>query len=626
MEHSRHLPPSNSFNPHLSDAQTSRRFSRPMSFLLQTNMMPRPNCPPTGKLRQRMRWQWFNCNPTQRGVMSVLWAIALALTLWIGLAAKLPAQGIVQLEETIDTAAVVLDGQPLFDVAAYGETSAQERADIISSKLDNVVNQTVSVSRTGKTIILLDATGNAIEDGELLTVEKNDVRTFNRTNTPNVSAEQLAAQWRTDIQNALNQAEEERSVDFLRRALLLSAASLMFAAIAHWWLRRIQRRVLVNPLQEIKHLLKQSESDTARIWTSLLKSLASLALILARIGIWCASIGYVVNLFPQTRESGYRAFRTIRDSLLSPIFPLGDHTYSVTDIFILIGAFFGIFLAATLLTNVLRSRILNIAGISTGSQEAIATLTRYTLIALGTLVILQVWGLDLSSLTLLASALGVGIGFGFQNIAKDFGSGLILLFERPVQVGDFVEVGLFQGTVDRIGARSTNVKTLDRVSIIVPNSYFLENQVINWSHENPLSRISIPVGVSYDADPEDVRALLLQAAEEHAAIVHFPKPQVFFDGFGESSLNFLLLVWIVQPNQQLIIKSDLYFQVFALLKRKDIKIPFPQRDLHVRSGQLPIHLNSAHEFPLPTPSIDSDAVNSDAVNSNPGNREVPGSS
>ncbi|MEM9447960.1 MAG: mechanosensitive ion channel domain-containing protein [Cyanobacteria bacterium P01_E01_bin.6] len=558
--------------------------------------------------------------------MSVLWAIALALTLWIGLAAKLPAQGIVQLEETIDTAAVVLDGQPLFDVAAYGETSAQERADIISSKLDNVVNQTVSVSRTGKTIILLDATGNAIEDGELLTVEKNDVRTFNRTNTPNVSAEQLAAQWRTDIQNALNQAEEERSVDFLRRALLLSAASLMFAAIAHWWLRRIQRRVLVNPLQEIKHLLKQSESDTARIWTSLLKSLASLALILARIGIWCASIGYVVNLFPQTRESGYRAFRTIRDSLLSPIFPLGDHTYSVTDIFILIGAFFGIFLAATLLTNVLRSRILNIAGISTGSQEAIATLTRYTLIALGTLVILQVWGLDLSSLTLLASALGVGIGFGFQNIAKDFGSGLILLFERPVQVGDFVEVGLFQGTVDRIGARSTNVKTLDRVSIIVPNSYFLENQVINWSHENPLSRISIPVGVSYDADPEDVRALLLQAAEEHAAIVHFPKPQVFFDGFGESSLNFLLLVWIVQPNQQLIIKSDLYFQVFALLKRKDIKIPFPQRDLHVRSGQLPIHLNSAHEFPLPTPSIDSDAVNSDAVNSNPGNREVPGSS
>ncbi|MEM7771452.1 MAG: mechanosensitive ion channel domain-containing protein [Cyanobacteria bacterium P01_A01_bin.37] len=573
-----------------------------------------------------MRWQWFNCTPTQRGVMSVLWAIALALTLWIGLAAKLPAQGIVQLEETIDTAAVVLDGQPLFDVAAYGETSAQERADIISSKLDNVVNQTVSVSRTGKTIILLDATGNAIEDGELLTVEKNDVRTFNRTNTPNVSAEQLAAQWRTDIQNALNQAEEERSVDFLRRALLLSAASLMFAAIAHWWLRRIQRRVLVNPLQEIKHLLKQSESDTARIWTSLLKSLASLALILARIGIWCASIGYVVNLFPQTRESGYRAFRTIRDSLLSPIFPLGDHTYSVTDIFILIGAFFGIFLAATLLTNVLRSRILNIAGISTGSQEAIATLTRYTLIALGTLVILQVWGLDLSSLTLLASALGVGIGFGFQNIAKDFGSGLILLFERPVQVGDFVEVGLFQGTVDRIGARSTSVKTLDRVSIIVPNSYFLENQVINWSHENPLSRISIPVGVSYDADPEDVRALLLQAAEEHAAIVHFPKPQVFFDGFGESSLNFLLLVWIVQPNQQLIIKSDLYFQVFALLKRKDIKIPFPQRDLHVRSGQLPIHLNSAHEFPLPTPSIDSDAVNSDAVNSNPGNREVPGSS
>ena len=148
------------------------------------------------------------------------------------------------------------------------------------------------------------------------------------------------------------------------------------------------------------------------------------------------------------------------------------------------------------------------------------------------------------------------------------------------------------GTVNRIGARSTHIKTLDQISVIVPNSYFLENQVINWSHENPLSRIAIPVGVAYSADPEVVRQVLLEAGKAQSSVVDMPPPQVFFRGFGDSALNFDLLVWIMEPNRHPTIKSDLYFSIFKRLADKQIEIPFPQRDLHIRTGALPARLGS----------------------------------
>ncbi|MEB3212253.1 MAG: mechanosensitive ion channel domain-containing protein [Leptolyngbyaceae bacterium] len=532
-------------------------------------------------------------HPSRSSRFMLLWAIALLMVLWIGGGRGLPTYGLSPLETNPEIADVVLDGQSLFEVTPYGNTTARDRADLISSKLADAIDNSISVSRNSTSIVLLDATGETVENGRLLTVSKSDVQYYNQTYSTDLTAAQLAAEWESEIQDALDRARNQRTPDVFRQSLLFSAAALILAAIAHWWLRRVQRRVLEHPLQALRRLLQQSESDTIQIRSTLIKCTLSISLFLLRIVFWAIAIGYVINSFPQTRVSGYRALRTVQDSLFSPVFPLGDNSYSVIDLLVLLGAFFGIFLAATLITNVLRSRILNIAGLSAGSREAIAALTRYTLIALGALVILQVWGLDLSSLTLLASALGVGIGFGFQNIARDFGSGLILLFERPVQVGDFVEVGDYKGTVDRIGARSTSVKTLDRISVIVPNSYFLENQVINWSHENPLSRISIPVGVSYSSDPEQVRTLLLKAADKHSSVVNHPKPQVFFDGFGDSALNFRLLVWIVNPDRQLIIKSDLYFQVFAVFKENNITIPFPQRDLHVRSGHLPISLDAS---------------------------------
>jgi small-conductance mechanosensitive channel len=248
----------------------------------------------------------------------------------------------------------------------------------------------------------------------------------------------------------------------------------------------------------------------------------------------------------------------------------------------------GLIAVASKATQLLKSRILKIAGMNRGAQEAVAIVTKYGLIFIGTLVLLQVWGLDISSLTIVVSALSVAIGFGLQDIAKNFGSGLVLLFERPIQVGDFVEVGEYSGTVERIGSRSTVIRTLDRVSIIVPNSRFLENEVINWSHDNPVSRLHLPVGVAYGSDIRAVEAALLDAAKGHPDVLLVPPPNVLFLGFGDSSLDFELLVWSAEPSKQYYLKSELYFRIYALLEQREIEIPFPQRDLHVRSGSLPL--------------------------------------
>ncbi|MEB3355273.1 MAG: mechanosensitive ion channel domain-containing protein [Synechococcales bacterium] len=485
--------------------------------------------------------------------------------------------------QPIETAPVVLDGQPLFEISDFQNLSAAERAAQITDQLEDWAEMkrlpevTVDPGIGNSTILL---------NGEhLLTVTKTDAIALGRERSP----EELAEAWVPRIEAALQQAQKSRQPGFIRFALLQSALALALAGLSHWWLGRFQRTLSPQPFQDFQRLISGQPSSEDESPPPA-QVLTALALVVLRVVIWGAAVFYITNLFPFTRERTYWLIRRLVDSFVSPVFPLGNNTYSITDVVILLAAFLGVLIASRMMANLLRSRVLEFAGISSGSQEAIAALTRYTLVALGTVVVLQVWGLDLSSLTIIASALGVGIGFGLQNIARDFGSGLVLLFERPVQVGDFIEVGDFMGTVDRIGARSTTVKTLAQVSVIVPNSYFLENQVINWSHDNPLSRISIPVGVAYSANPNQVRDILLQAGRDHSRVVKMPQPQVFFKGFGDSSIDFELLVWIMEPNRQPMIKSELYFAIFDLFHQHGIEIPFPQRDLHLRTDRLPIEL------------------------------------
>lgn len=211
----------------------------------------------------------------------------------------------------------------------------------------------------------------------------------------------------------------------------------------------------------------------------------------------------------------------------------------------------------------------------------------YVIMVFAILISFTTVGIDMSALTVFAGVLGVGIGFGMQNIASNFISGLIILFERPIKVGDRVIINDVIGDIEKINMRATIIKTLDNERIIMPNSYFLEEEVVNRSYGDPRLRLVIPIGVAYGSDVEQVRDVLHQAAhEEYEAsdvVLNNPPSYVNFTGFGDSSLDFELFVWISNPEFVIQIKSNLNFRIYHLLNENNIEIPFPQRDLHVRS-------------------------------------------
>lgn len=224
-----------------------------------------------------------------------------------------------------------------------------------------------------------------------------------------------------------------------------------------------------------------------------------------------------------------------------------------------------------------------------GQQFAVARITGYLIFVVGLVVGLESLGVDLSSLVVLGGAVGVGVGFGLQNIVNNFVSGLILLVERPIKLGDRVEVGETNGDVVRIAGRSTWVRTNNNVVMIIPNSEFISTRVTNWTANDRQVRFSVPIGVSYHCSPEEVREVLMKVALAHPDVLQQPPPEVVFTGFGDSALNFELRVWTirqVQTPQKL--KSDLYFAVFRAFGEHGIEIPFPQRDLHLRTIALPV--------------------------------------
>ena len=237
-----------------------------------------------------------------------------------------------------------------------------------------------------------------------------------------------------------------------------------------------------------------------------------------------------------------------------------------------------------LLQRMLRRNVFEQVHLNKGSQSAICRLLHIIIMCIGAFIAIQHTGIDLTALAAVSAVLLVGIGLGLQNITHNFISGLIMLFERPVQEGDFVEVGGVQGTVQAVNAYSTKVETLDRVTIIVPNSHFLSDNVTNWSFQESKVRIHVSVGVSYGSDVELVAETLLEVGRAHPEVLANPEPQIQFLTFGDSSLNFDLLVWIVDPTRQYFVISDLNFAIVQAFRERDIEIPFPQRDLHVRSA------------------------------------------
>lgn len=239
------------------------------------------------------------------------------------------------------------------------------------------------------------------------------------------------------------------------------------------------------------------------------------------------------------------------------------------------------------LSRLLQRSIAKKAYLDPGLRYTLGKLSQYLIITLGVLLALKAaFSLDLTSIAVLFTALSVGIGFGLQYIAADIASGFILLFERPVRVGDRITIGDDEGDVQSINLRTTVVATNDRISIIVPNSKLISQRLINWSYGDPRARISIPVGVAYNSNIELVSNMLMKAAEDVDNVLRDPAPKVQFLKFGDWSLDFRLLVWTNRPRLHTQIRSDINYRIEKLFRDAGIEIPFPQTELRLREGAL----------------------------------------
>ena len=502
-----------------------------------------------------------------------------------------------------ERATVQMDGKVLFEISGIAGFPAPERAEVINLKLEQLLQSYIQDPNSAPQYKIDPDNEQAIlsfDRSYLLTVTPQDVR-GERT------VESQARRYAALILNGIETAQYERTGEYLRQAVLVMLGVLLAAISLHLGMnqgvklgeRRLGTWISAGELR-IRNL---------QISEKLLHRLIKLVRFGLLFGLWWAVGYYLTDLFPLLRRSRYWLFDLILESLIDPIFNLNENSYSLLDLLTLIGLTAGLWVGVRSLTRLFRNRVLAFTSTDRAVQDVLGVLVQSLLMFLGLLLILQIWGLDVSSLTIIASVLGVGIGFGLQNIANNLISGLIITFERHVQAGDFVEVANLMGTVEQVGARSTQILTLDQVSIIVPNSRFLETEVINWSHSNPVSRLRLPVGVSYNCDPEQVRQVLLNTANSHTDVMVDPPPQVLFKGFGESSLDFELLVWIREPRGQFKLKSDLYFRLEKALRYYKMEIPYPQRDLHLRSSHLDEilqHLQKSKEDPQPenTPPLE----------------------
>lgn len=243
-------------------------------------------------------------------------------------------------------------------------------------------------------------------------------------------------------------------------------------------------------------------------------------------------------------------------------------------IFLLVARSIGRYLKRTFLPQINLDRALS---------HALGASISYGIVFLGVIIALQVTGVNLTALTVIAGGLSVGLGFGMQEIISNFISGFILMFERSIGPGDVLKIDGSIGVVKRINVRSMLIRTPDNVELVVPNSKFLTETVTNLTRTENYTRIRISVGVSYDANPREVEQALLSAAE-HPRVLSAPAPTVQFMEFGDSSLNFDLLVWTDDAARIIPLASDLRYNIWDVLKARNIEIPFPQRDLHIRSG------------------------------------------
>jgi len=276
--------------------------------------------------------------------------------------------------------------------------------------------------------------------------------------------------------------------------------------------------------------------------------------------------------------------------------PLPGLSLSLTQIFLLIALLIAVFWISSRTKRFLFNRFLANSGLDRSLQYAISQIVANVVLIVGIFVVLENTGIHLAALTVFAGAVGVGVGFGLQNIASNFISGLVILAERPITIGDRVEVAGIAGQVQQIRARSTVIRTNDNITMIVPNTKFIDSPVTNWTYGDPRVRFRIPVGVAYGSDIEKVREALLAAGQENPNTLKDPGPSVFLDKFGDSSIDFELVVWSSEMSYRpRRFRSDLNFAIEQKFREAGIKIAFPQRDIHIRDGVLKVESLASSE-------------------------------
>jgi len=264
---------------------------------------------------------------------------------------------------------------------------------------------------------------------------------------------------------------------------------------------------------------------------------------------------------------------------LTQQFTFGRITVSVSSLILGMLVVLLTILVSRWASSLLDRRLTNRRNIDPGLRYTICRLAKYVVVTIGSLAALrQAFGIDLTSIAVVFTALSVGIGFGLQYIAADIASGFILLFERPIRIGDRITIGEDEGDVQSINLRTTVVTTNDRIAIIVPNSKLVGQRVVNWSYGDPRARISIPIGVADDSDIDLVTATLTRAAQGVANVLEEPKPRVQFLKFGDYSLDFRLLVWTNQPRRHVQIRSDINYRIARLFRERSIRIPYPTQE------------------------------------------------
>ena len=345
------------------------------------------------------------------------------------------------------------------------------------------------------------------------------------------------------------------------------AVVLIFMLFMHMIHGGLEWLFRTSPLRRASVLYKDMDVLVRRVERFIDVAMWGLVLLPGVLTIW----GVYDNLGAATKD------------LLALGFNLGSQRISMGLLLVAAGFLYGSFVLSWILQNLLFDEVFLKRGVESGVRASIKRLVHYVLMLVGFLLAISTLGFEITKLTIMLSALGVGIGFGLQGVVNNFVSGLILLFERPVRVGDYIELGGNWSEIKKIGLRATTVQTFDQADVIIPNADLISNQVTNWTLSNRQARLIIPVGVAYGSDVPLVIENLMACAGTHSMVAKMPAPQVLFLNFGESSLNFELRVWILDVDHRLTTQSELHQEIDRRFREAKIEIAFPQRDLHIKT-------------------------------------------